>query len=74
MRARLSVLLVWALTGCGSSGEERNLASGQGPDAPANEAELAADAALANEAAAAEAADIAQYGGNAAARDAGNGQ
>ena len=49
--------------GCGDD-TSRNASA---PDAPATEAELAEDAALANEAAAAEAADMATYGGNAAA-------
>lgn len=47
-----------------------NAGSNAGPDAPASPAELAEDAALANEAAADEAADIEAYGGNAAAMEA----
>jgi len=66
-RSILPALLL--LGACGGEGE-RAAANGVGPDAPASEAELAQDAALANEAAAAEAADIEQYGGSAAAMDA----
>ncbi len=50
-------------TACGPASEAA-------PDPPATEAELAEDAALANEAAADEAADMATFGGNAAAMEA----
>jgi hypothetical protein len=73
---------LFLLAACGGSGgaggnEEAAATEAAGPDAPASEAELAADAALANEAAADEAADIENYGGSAAAMEAnaqGNGQ
>ncbi len=49
-------------TACGPASEAA-------PDRPATDAELANGAALANEAAADEAADMATYGGNAAAME-----
>ncbi len=72
----LTVILLLALPACDGGAAENQAASNlaaAGPDAPASEAELADDAALANEAAADEAADIENYGGNAAAMPA-NGQ
>jgi hypothetical protein len=64
-RALLPLFLLLAACGDGSRGG----ANAAGPDAPASEAELAQDAELANEAAADEAADIENFGGNAAALD-----
>ncbi len=71
-------LLVLALAACGSAGGEggpEGRAEGAVPEVEvaANDADLAADAALANEAAADEAADMSDYGGDAAAMEA-NGQ
>ena len=64
-------LLLIATPAC--SGGEAEMSGNAGtnavPDAPASPAELAEDAALANEAAADEAADIEAYGGNAAAME-----
>ncbi len=57
------VLLSLALVACGGGGEAAD-------DIAANEADLAADANLADEAAADEAADMDAFGGNAAALDA----
>ncbi len=62
----IAAALLLALSACGGAGEE-TASNAAGPDAPASEAELAEDAALANEAAADEAADIENFGGNAAA-------
>ncbi len=62
MRNGFAVLGAALLTACGQGSEAA-------PDPPATEAELANDAALANEAAADEAADMATYGGNAAAME-----
>jgi hypothetical protein len=59
-----------ALAGCGGEGPAENARAA--PDASLTEAELAEDAALANEAAA-EAADMHNFGGNGAAMDAANG-
>ncbi len=65
--ALLAVIL--ALPACGGgAGEETN--NQAGPDVPAGVAEVAEDPELANEAAADEAADIENFGGNAAAMDA----
>ena len=58
---RSVLLIVAALAACGEPAA---------PDAPASEADLANAAALANEAAADEAADMSNFGGNAAAIDA----
>ncbi len=57
------------LAACGGGGQDNNQ-SAAGPDAPAGTAELAEDPELANEAAADEAADIENFGGNAAMIDA----
>jgi hypothetical protein len=64
-------LLLMAASACsdGGAGKSDNAGAGAGPDAPSAQAELAQDAALANEAAADEAADIEAYGGNAAAME-----
>ena len=68
-------LLLVAASAC--SGGENDTSSNAGyssvPDTPSDAAELAEDAALANEAAADEAADIEAFGGNAAAME-GNGR
>ena len=56
------------IAGCGAA------ENGASPDAPASDAELANAAALANEAAADEAADMANFGGSAAEMDRLNGQ
>jgi hypothetical protein len=60
-----------ALAGCGGADPAENAQAA--PDAAPTEAELAEDAALANEAAEDEAADMHTFGGNAAAMDAANG-
>lgn len=67
---RLAALL--ALSACGSGGGREGQGNAVGPDAPASGAELAEDADLANQAAAAEALDAELYGGNAAAGETGN--
>lgn len=59
------------LPGCGGGDPAENAQAAA--DAAPTEAQLAEDAALANEAAAAEAADMHEFGGNAAAMDAANG-
>ncbi|HEX8192850.1 MAG TPA: hypothetical protein VF552_08110 [Allosphingosinicella sp.] len=64
-------LAAFALAGCDSGGSAENVHAA--PDAAPTETELAADAALAKEAAADEAADMHNFGGNAAAMDAANG-
>lgn len=64
-------LLLMAAPAC-SGGEAEmsgNAGSNAGSDVPAGPDELAEDAALANEAAADEAADIEAFGGNAAAME-----
>ncbi|MDP8913247.1 MAG: circumsporozoite protein [Pseudomonadota bacterium] len=69
-RAFVPLLLI-ATAAC-SGGEAEmagNAGANAGADAPADPAELAEDAALANEAAADEAADIEAFGGNAAAME-----
>lgn len=70
----IASLLLLALAACGGGGGgEGNLAASTGSvDPPASEADLANAAALANEAAADEAADMEIYGGNAAAGETGN--
>ena len=64
-------LLLMATPGCSGGEAEKSGNSGSegGSDAPASPADLAEDAALANEAATDEAADIENFGGNAAAMD-----
>ena len=69
----LALLVAAALAGCGGSEQASTNADGA-PEAMPNEAELAADAELANEAAADEAADMNNFGGSAAEMDSRNGR
>ena len=68
-------LLLMAASACsgGEADTSGNIATNTDLDASSESAELAQDAALANEAAADEAADIEAFGGNAAAME-GNGR
>ena len=69
-RAFVPLLLIATAACSGGEAEmQDNTAINSGPDAPPGPAELAADAELANEAAADEAADIEAFGGNAAAME-----
>ena len=72
LRGGMASLLLLATAGCGGGGEGNETAGTGSVDPPASEADLANAAALANEAAADEAADMEIYGGNAAAGETGN--
>ena len=74
-KAALAALALLGLAGCGGGepAAENNMAAAVEDPAP-TPAEIEADAELANDAAADEAADMEAYGGNAAAMETGNGQ